>query len=74
MLLFDLVNLGQFLLRVCVNELLDDHVAATDTDDQFPIEDLCIYFPRTKYVISVAQFLNGHGAVGLMDILPYHFI
>lgn len=69
-----LVNLGQLLLRIGVYELLDDHVATTDTDDELAIENLRVDLPGTEYVVAIAKFLDRDWTVCLVDVLTNHLV
>ena len=69
-----LVNLGQLLLRIGVYELLDDHVATTDTDDKLAIENLRVDLPGTEYVVAIAEFLDRNWTVCLVDVLTNHLV
>lgn len=62
------------MLRIGVNELLDDHVATTDTDDKLAIENLGVDLSCPEYVVTIAKFLDRNRAVGLVDILSYHLV
>lgn len=72
--MLELVDLGQLLLRIGVNELLDDHVPATDTDDKFAIENLGVDLPGSEYVVTITEFLDRDRAVSLVDVLSNHLI
>ena len=74
LLFLDLVHLGELLLRISVYELLNDHIASTNTDDKLPVQDLGIDLSRTEYVVTVSELFDGHWAVGLVNVLTYHLI
>ena len=70
----DPVDLVELLLCVGAYEFLNNHVAPAHTDDQLAVEDLSVDLASTEYVVAVAELLNGHRAVGLVDVLADHLI
>lgn len=70
----NLVKLGELLLRIGVNELFDDHVPAAHSDDELAVQDFSVDLSRTEDVVPATQFLDGHRAVGLMNVLSDHLV
>ena len=72
--MLELVDLGQLLLRIGINELLDYHVAATDSDDKLAIKNLGVDLPGSEYVVAIAESLDRDRTISLVDILSDHLI
>lgn len=72
--LLDLVDLGKLLLSVGIDELLDDHETAADTNDQLTVQNLGIDLTCTENVVAIAQLLNGYRTISLVNVLSDHLI
>ena len=57
-----------------LNELLDNHEATTDTNDESAIEHLSKDLASTEHIEAITQALNGNWTAGLIDVITEQLI
>lgn len=68
------VNLLELVLSISGNELLDDHEAATDANNQLAVKNLGVNLLGTEPVLTATNLAQRHRAVSCVDVLAEHLI
>ncbi len=63
LVLFNKLASGELLVSVVSDEFFDDHVAASDSNHQLSIHDLCEDPPRAKVVVPVSKSFDRYLAM-----------
>lgn len=64
----------ELLVSIVSDEFFDDHVAATDTDYQLAIHDLCEDLSGSEVIVAVSKSLNRNLALHEIDVSSQLFI
>ena len=69
-----MLHLAEFVVRIGAYELVNDHIAATNSDNQLAVEHLGIDFARSEHVVSVSKTLDWHRATRFLDVIAKQLI
>ena len=74
LLVSKLSNLGHFCICIGGNELFNDHVSTSYSDNQLSVQDLGINLLGSKQIETISKFPDRNWAVGLVHVVTQHLI
>lgn len=70
----DFIQFYQFFFSVRWNELLDNHVAAANSDDKLTVKNFSINLPSTEKIIPFTELFDWDWAARFIDVLAKHLV